>query len=223
MNLNKHMKRLTVCLLFWLLCCCFCSCNAGVISTEPSDTEAISESVQTTVKPSVSESSTEAPLPATESTSGTTATTATTTAASTTESTVTTTAATKAATTEKPATTGTTAAKKETNTCTLTIDCTAAGKGYTLQNYSVTVKDGDTAYDILCRGCQANNISINASPTGYGIYVAGINGLDQKEVGENSGWMYYINGTAPQKACSKYKVSAGDTVLFYYTVDYSTP
>lgn len=115
----------------------------------------------------------------------------------------------------------TTAAK--TNACTLTIDSTAADGRVILRNYSVTVEDGDTAYDILCRGCQENGISVNASPTGYGIYVAGINGLDEKEVGGNSGWMYYINGTAPQKAVSKYKIKTGDTVLFYYTVDYSTP
>lgn len=125
-------------------------------------------------------------------------------------------------TTTKPATTEAATAER-TNACTLTIDSTAAGQGYFLQNYHVTVEDGDTAYDILSRACQENGISVNASPTGYGIYVAGINGLDQKEIGDNSGWMYYVNGIAPQKAVSKYKIKPGDTVLFYYTVDYSTP
>ena len=122
-----------------------------------------------------------------------------------------------------PTTAATTAKPPKSSTCTLTIDSTAAGKGYMLRSCAVTVNSGDTAYDVLCRACSDNSISINAKGTGYGIYVAGIGGLDEKEVGSDSGWMYYINGTAPQKACSKYKVSPGDTVLFYYTVDYSTP
>lgn len=225
MNLNKHLKRLTAFLLL-LLCFSLCSCNAGVVSTEPTEAETVTESTLS-AEASASDVSTAETSP--ETATETTGTTAGDTATTTTDTTAAaspdappapaTTAPGKAATT----TTAKSTTQKAADTCRLTIDCTAAGKGYALQQYEVTLQDGDTAYDILRRGCESNHLTLNAKGTGYGIYVAGINGLDEKEVGENSGWMYYVNGTPPQKACSKYKVHAGDTVLFYYTVDYSTP
>lgn len=75
-----------------------------------------------------------------------------------------------------------------------------------------TFNQGATVYDALC----ACGLSMNASNTGYGIYVSAIGGLAEKEHGGNSGWMYSVNGAVPMTACSNYVLSNGDSVSWYY-------
>ena len=57
---------------------------------------------------------------------------------------------------------------------------------------------------------------MNARSTGYGTYVAAIGGLAEKEHGSQSGWMYSVNGSAPNVSCGKYVLKDGDTVSWYY-------
>ena len=75
-----------------------------------------------------------------------------------------------------------------------------------------TFNQGATVYDALC----ACGLSMNASNTGYGIYVSAIGGLAEKEHGGHSGWMYSVNGAVPMTACSNYVLSNGDYVSWYY-------
>lgn len=75
-----------------------------------------------------------------------------------------------------------------------------------------TFNQGATVYDALC----ACSLSMNASNTGYGIYVSAIGGLAEKEHGGHSGWMYSVNGAVPMTACSNYVLSNGDSVSWYY-------
>lgn len=75
-----------------------------------------------------------------------------------------------------------------------------------------TFNQGATVYDALC----ACGLSMNASNTGYGIYVSAIGGLAEKEHGGHSGWMYSVNGAVPMTACNNYVLSNGDSVSWYY-------
>lgn len=75
-----------------------------------------------------------------------------------------------------------------------------------------TFNQGATVYDALC----ACGLSMNASNTGYGIYVRAIGGLAEKEHGGHSGWMYSVNGAVPMTACSNYVLLNGDSVSWYY-------
>lgn len=75
-----------------------------------------------------------------------------------------------------------------------------------------TFNQGATVYDALC----ACGLSMNASNTGYGIYVSAIGGLAEKEHGGHSGWMYSVNGAVPMIACSNYVLLNGDSVSWYY-------
>ena len=75
-----------------------------------------------------------------------------------------------------------------------------------------TFNQGATVYDALC----ACGLSMNASNTGYGIYVSAIGGLAEKEHGGHSGWMYSVNGAVPMTACSNYVLSNGDSVSWHY-------
>lgn len=75
-----------------------------------------------------------------------------------------------------------------------------------------TFNQGATVYYALC----ACGLSMNASNTGYGVYVSAIGGLAEKEHGGHSGWMYSVNGAVPMTACSNYVLLNGDSVSWYY-------
>ena len=53
--------------------------------------------------------------------------------------------------------------------------------------------------------------------TGSSSYVTGIGGLSEKDYGSKSGWMYFVNGEAPNKACGKYILQDGDGLVWSYT------
>ena len=117
-----------------------------------------------------------------------------------------------------------TTAKKNSISVSLSIDCSQAlGKveglpasGWFLSGVSVSVANGGTVYDALCKGCAANGVSVTASNTMYGMYVSAIGGLAEKETGKMSGWTYTVNGKYPPKACDKYILSDGEKIRFIY-------
>lgn len=92
--------------------------------------------------------------------------------------------------------------------------------GYLLRRYRCTYKSGDKAYDILKRSCAAQHIKITAQNTEYGVYIAGINNIDEKDCGKESGWLYKVNGTYPNITCGEKKVKPNDEILFTYTCEF---
>ena len=72
-----------------------------------------------------------------------------------------------------------------------------------------SLRSGTTAYDALL----ATGVSINARPTGYGTYVAAIDGIAENA---GSGWVYAINCVEPNTTCSNYVLSDGDTMVCTY-------
>lgn len=92
--------------------------------------------------------------------------------------------------------------------------------GYLLRKYSCKYKSGDTAYDILKRSCAAQDIKITATDSMYGVYIAGINNIDEKDCGNESGWLYSVNGKFPNITCGKQDVKPNDEILFTYTCEY---
>ena len=92
----------------------------------------------------------------------------------------------------------------------VTVDGTPAGGSW--RDTSVTLPVGSTAYDALL-ACGA---SVNARNTVYGMYVAAIDGLAEKDYGSMSGWVYAVNGVEPPTACSNYVLGDGDSVVWTY-------
>lgn len=141
-------------------------------------------------------------------------------------------------TTTKKTTSATTKAQKKTTasyiTCTVTIECKKVlnnmdklkagheayvpSDGMILDSYSVTLKNGCTAYDMLKKACDDNSVSINMSKTVYGTYIAGFNNIDEKDCGSGSGWLYSVNNSFPSRSCAKYSVKNGDSIVFSYTI-----
>lgn len=96
---------------------------------------------------------------------------------------------------------------------TVTVSVTSSAVGNPVSSGgSFTFNKGATAYDTLC----ALGLSVDARGSSFGTYVAAIGGLAEKEHGGTSGWMYSVNGVAPNTACSNYVLSNGDSVVWYY-------
>ena len=57
------------------------------------------------------------------------------------------------------------------------------------------------------------------SPGFNSNYVEGINNLYEFDCGQNSGWMYCVNGWYPNYGCSRYVVQDGDVIEWNYTCD----
>lgn len=140
-------------------------------------------------------------------------------------------AATAVEATEAPATETTQAV---TFSCTISITCDAilehmdsmepakaelvpAG-GVILSTTTVTVTEGETAYDVLRSTCTNAGIPLDASITpAYGsAYIRGIQNIYEFDCGSLSGWKYRVNGTVPNYGCSSYILQEGDSIQFYF-------
>lgn len=122
------------------------------------------------------------------------------------------------------------------NVCYLTVDCReilnhkndlkpghdsfVPSSGYIVKDYIYTISNNSTVYDVLKKCCDDKGIKLTSSSTQYGIYVAGINNLDEKDCGRYSGWLYSVNDKQPSFSCDKYNVKAGDRIVFHYTCEY---
>ncbi len=53
-------------------------------------------------------------------------------------------------------------------------------------------------------------------------YVTGIGGLSTGDAGENSGWMFQVNGELASIGAPDYTVQDGDQLVWFYTADYNT-
>ena len=90
--------------------------------------------------------------------------------------------------------------------------------GTILEVTTYTGNEGFTVYDVLAAVTAMHNpvIPIVAQKNSMGVYVASINNLAQMNVGPNSGWMYWVNGKAPDYTCGKYVVENGDVIKWIY-------
>lgn len=129
---------------------------------------------------------------------------------------------------------GTNTDNKKTYNCTVTIDCSVIlnnmdnltdGKeayvpsnGYILKDYSLTAKQGESVYSLLKRACDENNIPLNTTDSGFGKYVYGINNLDQKDCGSESGWKYSVNGVYPGRSCDAEKIKSNTKIVWKYVI-----
>ena len=169
-------------------------------------------------------------------TTTTQATTSTTVAETTTKETTAKPSTTKTQTTTKKKKITTTKVKKkkktDTVTCTVTVECKSIldhmdelkegheefvpSDGYIIKNYTYKAKAGYTAYDALKSACNNNDIKLTAQKTSYGVYISGINNLDEFDCGKQSGWMYSVNGIMPNTTCGNVTVDDGDSIVFTY-------
>ncbi len=94
--------------------------------------------------------------------------------------------------------------------------------GVLLSRSDVTFEEGESAFDLLKWVCQDEGVHLEFSITpGYGsAYIEGIGNLYEFDCGERSGWLYQVNGQAPDRACSEYQLQPDDKVEFLYSCDW---
>ncbi len=85
----------------------------------------------------------------------------------------------------------------------------------------IAFQEGDTVFDALKKACREQNILLDYSFTpGFATYyIKGINHLYEFDCGDESGWLYSVNGKSPGYGCSQYKLLKGDQVVFYYACE----
>lgn len=83
-------------------------------------------------------------------------------------------------------------------------------------------EEGETVFDLLKKVCKDKSIVLDYTytPLYSTYYVKGINHLYEFDCGDESGWMYSVNGKEPGYGCSQYKLQKGDQIVFYYTCEY---
>lgn len=82
----------------------------------------------------------------------------------------------------------------------------------------VEIEDGYSVYDVLKTYASQNSLTLNTTGFGSIIYVKGINGLNEFDHGQNSGWLYLVNGVQPTIGAGSYKVKDGDHIEWNYSI-----
>ena len=197
-------KKICALLLSAAMCFCFSACSNNTQEEQSTAVTAKTTTKETTAKPSTTKTQT-------------------------------TTKATTETTTKNKKVTATKVKKKkktDTVTCTVTVECKSIldhmddlkegheefvpDDGYIIKNYTYKAKKGYTAYDALKGACKKSDIKLTAKSTSYGIYISGINNLDEFDCGKQSGWMYSVNGIMPNTTCGNVSVDDGDSIVFTY-------
>ena len=91
--------------------------------------------------------------------------------------------------------------------------------GVILATSEIDFDEGETVLDVLKRACSLAGIQLEYSwtPMYNSYYIEGINNLYEFDCGEESGWMYKVNGWFPNYGCSAYTLKDGDAIVFCYT------
>lgn len=120
-------------------------------------------------------------------------------------------------------------------TCTIEIRCDTilnnmadltAGKnqyvpenGTILATSTLPFAEGETVFDLLKKACELAGLQLEYSwtPMYNSYYIEGINHLYEFDCGNESGWMYKVNGWFPNYGCSAYPLKNGDVIVWTYT------
>lgn len=92
--------------------------------------------------------------------------------------------------------------------------------GVLLNNAKIEIKEGDTAWDAISKLRSKYGIYINYEKNPmYGIYIIGINHINEKQAGSLSGWMYTVNGVKAPVGVGNYELEDGDRIELQYTTN----
>ncbi len=80
----------------------------------------------------------------------------------------------------------------------------------------VRLQEGDSVLTLLRQIAAATGLQLESS----GSYVRGIGGLCEFDCGAESGWMYRINGSAPNLSAADCFPQDGDEIVWVYVTEY---
>ncbi len=98
-------------------------------------------------------------------------------------------------------------------------DVYVPGSGTILSTSKIEFEEGETVFEVLKRACSRAGIQMEYrwTPMYESYYIEGINHLYEFDCGNESGWMYKVNGWFPNYGCSSYELEEGDTIVWAYT------
>ena len=99
---------------------------------------------------------------------------------------------------------------------TLKVDGTAVDKGM-LFDKVVSAKQGTTVYMALVD----TGLKLKVDNSSGGVYVDGIDDVVASTTRPNAGWLFTVNGEAPNTDAGKMQIANGDVVVWTFTTDYT--
>ena len=95
--------------------------------------------------------------------------------------------------------------------------------GVILPQTEYVLRPGDTVFDLLERVTRHEKIQMEFQGADLNrcgsVYVQGIHYLYEFSCGPLSGWVFLVNGEAPNRGSSKYELQDGDAAAWVYTCD----
>ncbi len=93
--------------------------------------------------------------------------------------------------------------------------------GWILHAVSVGIEEGESVFDVLRRVCDEYGIQLEFSwtPIYNSSYIEGIGYLYEFDCGDESGWIYKVNGKVPNYGCSEYKLYGGESIVWSYSCE----
>lgn len=88
--------------------------------------------------------------------------------------------------------------------------------GYMVSPEAVSVKDGDTVFDVLKRVTDSKGIAVDYMGSGAALYIKGIGGWEERDHGPQSGWTYQINGVKGDRSAGAKDIKPGDKIEWIY-------
>lgn len=92
--------------------------------------------------------------------------------------------------------------------------------GVILPMTEFAINAGETVYDILAQAAREYGFQMDSSGSAIAmLYVKGLNHIYEYEFGEQSGWMYYVDGIAPSVNAAEYVLRDGEIIQWMYSRD----
>ena len=91
--------------------------------------------------------------------------------------------------------------------------------GIILKKTEVDLEKNDSAFTVLARVLKENDINYETSGTSDNIYVKGIGDFYEFSCGQQSGWLYSVNGVQPKISSAARQVKAGDEIVWHFTCE----
>lgn len=95
--------------------------------------------------------------------------------------------------------------------------------GWILKPITVEINEGESAFDVTKRICKDNKIHMEFTftPAYNSSYIEGIGNIYEFDCGDNSGWIFKVNGWSPNYGCSRYSLKNGDVIQWEYSCNKS--
>lgn len=93
--------------------------------------------------------------------------------------------------------------------------------GQILEEREVEFEAGESVFDVFRRVLKEEKIHFEYTDASVydSVYIEGIGNLYEFDCGEQSGWMFSVNGIYPGLGCSAYTLADKDAIVFSYTCD----